>query len=273
LTGVFFVLRYSAATALHFSCEATALGIESRKYRGLEERRLLHRLRGRIVVAATNCSRLFYGSATSVLQTVLAQVGPDTQFLLMDLTSIQSLDALAMAAFQTQVPSGVDVVLTSLKPHLQEDVAKASLDVRLFDSLNHGLEWCEDQLLQQELSPVPNECSRGASLIALPTTSGIRQEDSMPLERTEKQEPMEPFAALRLCFPDAPVRLLHEFLSWNSQSFAREERICEEGQIAESMMICLSGSCTLYQKTCPSSLEKGLVLILEVFLDHQLQIT
>ncbi|CAE7028109.1 unnamed protein product [Symbiodinium natans] len=140
-----FMLRYSQSGPLEFVTTAGEAAMFSNRFRSTEDRLYLKTSRG-IVVARTFCSQLFFGSIAAIL----SEVGPwlkDGRFLLLDLSSLRSIDSSALAGFR-KLPPHVQTVAVGLPLQLDTQVRRAGLPVCIFQSIDEALEWCEDHVLK-----------------------------------------------------------------------------------------------------------------------------
>lgn len=106
---------------------------------------------------------LFFGTAQNLLRHIRQRLQdanqPPVQFLVLDFQRVNGLDSSAVSSFvrlrRLADNQQVQLVLTHLSPRLRDQLAKGGIDnqlssVHLFDELDRGLEWCENQILQQE---------------------------------------------------------------------------------------------------------------------------
>ena len=108
-------------------------------------------------MARSFCSQLFFGTIASIL----AEVEPylkEARFLLLDLSSLRSIDSSGLAGFQ-KMPQQVQLVLVCLSQGLEVQVRRAELGLPMFQSIDEGLEWCEDRTLKFRC---PDQVGRGA---------------------------------------------------------------------------------------------------------------
>lgn len=112
---------------------------------------------------------VFFGTANSLLDRIRRRAEdpalPRLQFLVMDFRRVPSLDSSAVLAFlkthQLAASRDFTLVLTGLSDPVRRQLEQGGLavadlpDVRLFPELDRGVEWCEDQLLEDRVEPVP----------------------------------------------------------------------------------------------------------------------
>jgi SulP family sulfate permease len=104
---------------------------------------------------------IFFGTAQKVLDTIRQRIHdshlPPVRFLVLDFRLVNGFDSSAVFGFaktkQLTEARGLTLVFTHLSPKMQrqmkgeilKDGEKRSLQV--FDDLDHGIEWCEDQMI------------------------------------------------------------------------------------------------------------------------------
>lgn len=157
LAMVLFIVEYSRGTPIrrtHSGCE-----FRSNVDRPPGERRALQ-ARGRQVRIFELQRFLFFGTAHRLLEAVRERVadtdhGP--RFVVLDFRHVTGLDASAASSFtkigQLADARGFTLVLTGPSARTRQLLRSSGLAdthgiaVRLFDDLDHGVEWCEDQVL------------------------------------------------------------------------------------------------------------------------------
>jgi SulP family sulfate permease len=120
---------------------------------------------------------IFFGTANALLDQVRARVRQDekpaVRFVILDFRRVSGLDASAIFSFvkckQFAEAQQFHLILTGVSDQIQQQLDLGGLFngdqwVHLFVDLDHGLEWCEDQLLMVE----------GISTIFIPLTLGER---------------------------------------------------------------------------------------------------
>ncbi|WP_168788569.1 SulP family inorganic anion transporter [Paraburkholderia aromaticivorans] len=102
---------------------------------------------------------LFFGTANSILQRIrerlVARDLAAVRFVVLDFASTQGMDASVSISFvklrQLCAATETDLVLTALPPRSRDLLTKTgtlNLRIREFDTLDAGLEWVEDKLLE-----------------------------------------------------------------------------------------------------------------------------
>jgi len=106
---------------------------------------------------------LFFGTANALLEQVRARLEdasqPKIRFLLFDFQRVSGFDSSALVSFvkcrQITQSRGITLVLAHLTPQMRkrfelDGLTEADEGLRFFPDLDHGLEWCEEQLLEME---------------------------------------------------------------------------------------------------------------------------
>ena len=107
---------------------------------------------------------LFFGTSHALFEQIRARLGdaelPKMRFLILDFRRVDGLDSSAILSFAKTVrlarSSGFALVITGLKKRIHRQLerggigAGANEPVRFYPDLDHGLQWCEDQLLEGE---------------------------------------------------------------------------------------------------------------------------
>jgi SulP family sulfate permease len=123
-------------------------------------RQLLHRKGGRIHVFELQ-GFIFFGTANKLLAQVRQRVNDRQQqsprFLLLDFRQVNGLDASAMLSFnkikQLAQTEKITLLFTHLSPIVRKKMEKDVLTRadaglwQVFDDLNHGMAWCEEQII------------------------------------------------------------------------------------------------------------------------------
>ncbi len=105
---------------------------------------------------------IFFGTAHKLLEQIRQRLNqsdlPRPHFVIMDFRQVDGLDASAVMSFvklkQLALRQKVTLIFTHLSPRLQRQLAPDVLTAapegvwRIFPDLDHGLEWCEAQLIE-----------------------------------------------------------------------------------------------------------------------------
>lgn len=119
---------------------------------------------------------LFFGTANRLYESIRQHIndpqGSPPRFIVLDFRLVTGLDGSAAISFAKLVqmagPLGIVLVFTGLTDALQQkltrDVVKSSEaeNWKAFDDLDHGIEWCENQLLKEMVDP--NQAAGPATL-------------------------------------------------------------------------------------------------------------
>jgi SulP family sulfate permease len=124
---------------------------------------------------------IFFGTANRLLNQVRSRAGerdrPPLRYAVLDFRRVNGLDSSAVLSLTRMVQHAQDhdfvVVFTGLTPVMENLLQRESIDpaknrrVRIFADLDHGLEWCENELLDlaetradEYRDPVPEQLRR-----------------------------------------------------------------------------------------------------------------
>lgn len=159
-TGLF-VLTYSQIDVAKHTLSGR--DFSSHVQRSITQTRLLRQQGDQIYVLQLQ-GLLFFGTAHTLLNRIRTrlhhpQLAP-LQFLVLDFRRVNGLDSSAVLSFvklrQILQPEQVQLVLTGLSSHLEQQLVRggaltipASPNCHQFISLDQGMEWCEEEILQQ----------------------------------------------------------------------------------------------------------------------------
>jgi SulP family sulfate permease len=155
---VLFVVSYSRIDVVKQMLSGAS--VRSRMARSYADQELL-RVRGEQIAIFQLQGFIFFGTAHELLERVrqraLATDLPSLRFVLLDFRSVPRIDSTAMLSFsklqQLSEAHGLELVFTQLVPSIHRQFDQAFLhdasatNVNMFPNLDHGLEWCENQLL------------------------------------------------------------------------------------------------------------------------------
>jgi len=176
-----FVLEYSRVGAVRRALSAGAL--RSNVDRSRVHDRLL-RQQGDWLFVLELQGYLFFGTAHGLLQRVrdrLAQPElPAPHYVLLDFRRVNGMDVSAVLSFARMVQlarsRNLTLVLTDLSPGLQSQLERempqeeGPASWHVFPDLDHGLEWCEDQVLALLQAAEPLSSFAAATLSGEGTT-------------------------------------------------------------------------------------------------------
>jgi SulP family sulfate permease len=158
---VLFVLNYSRINVVHHALSGAEMS--SNVERCAYHRRVLTQDLGRHIYILELQGFLFFGTANALLERIRARVAdtaqPRVRTIILDFRRVTGLDSSAVLSFvkgkQLAEPQGITLVLTHLSARIQHQFELGGLlekdgAVRIFPDLDHGLEWCEEELLEVE---------------------------------------------------------------------------------------------------------------------------
>lgn len=159
---VLFVVNYSRIDVVRF--ELGGNSVRSRVQRGARQRDLLQQQADRLLVFELQ-GFIFFGSASALVDRLRMRFGARTRFVLLDFERVSGVDSTALMCFaklrRQAEQQGAELVLTGLQPavarqwqrHWQPRANGAPLPPT-FPDLDHGVEWCEQRLLDESAGPV-----------------------------------------------------------------------------------------------------------------------
>lgn len=153
---VLFVLNYSRISVVRTALSGAEM--RSNVERVAYHRRVLEELGQHIYILKLQ-GFLFFGTANALLEQIRARVtdptAPQVLYLLLDFRRVTGLDTSAVISFvkvrQLAEAQGITLVLADLSDEARGRFERGGLDggegLRFVPDLDHGLEWCENQLL------------------------------------------------------------------------------------------------------------------------------
>ncbi|MBN1660739.1 MAG: SLC26A/SulP transporter family protein [Anaerolineae bacterium] len=151
-----FVLNYSRTSVVR--CALSGAEIRSNVERVAYHRRVLNELGPHIYILKLQ-GFLFFGTANALLEQIRARVAdpsePQLLYILLDFRRVTGLDSSAVISFvkgrQLAESQGITLLLANLPDKARSQFERGGLvegeGVRFVPDLDHGLEWCENQLL------------------------------------------------------------------------------------------------------------------------------
>lgn len=153
-----FVIAYSRVEVVKHSLSGAT--VKSRMTRGYAEQELLREHGAQIAIFQLQ-GFLFFGTAHELHERVrrrtLEASEPELRFLLLDFRQVPRIDATTTLSFsrllQLAERRAITLVFTQVAPTIERQLERGLLRhaapgrVRIFASLDHGLEWCENALL------------------------------------------------------------------------------------------------------------------------------
>lgn len=169
---IFFVIRFSRVPVV--GNEFNAMDRRSVKERPVPHRKVLsaggERIRGYELTGY-----IFFGSAATLVESLKGALGsePHPDFILLDFAHVSGLDISAVNNFHRfalnaraantaiAITAAPDHFTAAMKLNLPEG---AEHTIAFFPDLDHGLEWCEDRLLERAFSKSGDQASAREAL-------------------------------------------------------------------------------------------------------------
>ncbi|HEX9925479.1 MAG TPA: SulP family inorganic anion transporter, partial [Anaerolineae bacterium] len=159
LAGVLFVVTYSRINVVKHTLSGA--NCHSKVERPLIYHHLLKE-RGEWLYILELQGFIFFGTAHRLLEQVRRRLAdpdlPSPSFILFDFRQVSGLDASAILSFvkikQLAQAQNIVLVFTHLSPQMMRQLARQVLidedrdTWRTFTDLDHGIEWCEEQIIQ-----------------------------------------------------------------------------------------------------------------------------
>ncbi len=158
LALILFVVNYSRINVIKHALSGA--NYQSRVTRNQQQRNLLNEEGAALYILELQ-GFIFFGTANTLLKEVSERLMtkglPRLRFVLLDFRQVTGLDSTALLGFAKikQLAKKQDVLLifTDLAPAIKHKLVSAkekdnSDVIRLFSDLDHGLEWCENEILQ-----------------------------------------------------------------------------------------------------------------------------
>ena len=158
---ILFVVNYSRLRVVNTAL--TGATFRSTVDRSPTQRALLREHGDELVVLQLQ-DYIFFGTAQKLQQDLRARMADPTRsklhFIVLDFRRVSGLDSSAVAVFarlkQAAQAQQIQLVLTQLSPQMHQQLQRgqvlATTDgyaIRAFESLDHGVEWCEDETLHR----------------------------------------------------------------------------------------------------------------------------
>lgn len=158
---ILFILSYSRINVVHHA--GTGAEIRSNVERCAYHQRVLAEELGPHIYVLELQGFIFFGTANALLDQIRARVDnadqPPVRYIVLDFRRVTGLDSSAVLSFvkgqQLAEGQGIILVLTHLSGRTREQLEQGGLledekGVYVLPDLDHGLEWCEDVLLEAE---------------------------------------------------------------------------------------------------------------------------
>ncbi|MBK6792893.1 MAG: SLC26A/SulP transporter family protein [Anaerolineales bacterium] len=158
---VLFVVNYSRINVVRHALSGA--DVTSNVERCTYHQRVLKDKLGQQIYILELQGFLFFGTANALLDQMRVRLDDSTQpkirFLIFDFHRVSGFDSSAVISFvkcrQITETQGITLVLTNLSAQMQkrfelDNLSESQNGIRIFPDLDHGLEWCEEQLLDIE---------------------------------------------------------------------------------------------------------------------------
>ena len=158
---ILFVLNYSRINVVHHALSGAEM--RSNVERCAYHRRVLAGELGQQIFILELQGFIFFGTANALLERIRARVTdtqrPGVRYIVLDFRRVTGLDSSAVLSFvrgkQLAQAQGITLVLTHISEKIQHQFKLGGLfekteGVCTFPDLDHGLEWCEEKLLEIE---------------------------------------------------------------------------------------------------------------------------
>jgi SulP family sulfate permease len=158
---VLFILSYSRINVVHHA--GSGAEIRSSVERCTYHRQVLATVLGPHIYILELQGFIFFGTANALLDRIRARLNdleqPAVRYIALDFRRVAGLDSSAVLSFvkgkQLAQDRGIILVLTHLSDRTREQLELGGMfedevEVRVYPTLDHGLEWCEEALLEAE---------------------------------------------------------------------------------------------------------------------------
>jgi SulP family sulfate permease len=181
---VLFVVNYSRIGVVRSALSGAEM--RSNVERAGYHRRVLNELGQHIYILKLQ-GFIFFGTANALLEQIRARVTdpdqPPIQYIILEFRRVSGLDSSAVISFvkgrQLAEAQGITLLLANVSDDIRCQFERGGLTagetVRYVPDLDHGLEWCEDQLLTHRLITRVN---LPVTLAAQLTDSGFAKADA-----------------------------------------------------------------------------------------------
>jgi SulP family sulfate permease len=158
IAAVLFITSYSRISVVRQVLSGTTL--RSNVDRPADERRYLSQFGEQLHFLRLH-GFIFFGTAHALFEEVKARVGDKSlqapRFIVFDLHRVIGLDGSAEMAFLKIIylahENNIELVFTDMSDHFKDQIKRLTVQVadeaavRFFADLDHGVQWCEEQLL------------------------------------------------------------------------------------------------------------------------------
>jgi SulP family sulfate permease len=173
---VLFVVNYSRIDVIHHALSGAE--IKSSVERCAYHQKVLAEKLGQHIFVLELQGFIFFGTANSVLERIRARLEDAGQarirYLLLDFRRASGFDSSAAISFlkckQIAEAQQIVLILTHLSVQMQkrfemDGISEEQPGIHIFTDLDHGLEWCEEQLLEiEQVTALHTPITLGAQL-------------------------------------------------------------------------------------------------------------
>jgi SulP family sulfate permease len=163
---VLFIISYGQTSSIKY--ELSGKTYRSNVYRSVPQQEILQREADAVVIMVLH-GFIFFGTANDLLERIRRRLANTAKLFcaIFDFRLVTGLDSSAVLSFiklaQLAEKNGLNLIFTDLRPAVDAQLKRGGLaghsHFRSFDDLDHGVEWCEDQLLETnqmlEVPPIP----------------------------------------------------------------------------------------------------------------------
>jgi sulfate permease, SulP family len=157
ITLILFIVRYSRVSVVHHAVSGASY--HSRVTRSLRQREILEALGDQLYILQLQ-GFIFFGTANALFEQVRGRCHqaslPQIRFALLDFAQVTGLDSTGLLSFckmlQMTQDCDVTLVLTGMNARIYEQFMADNFTdqpgiLRFFRDIDHGVEWCEDEIL------------------------------------------------------------------------------------------------------------------------------
>ena len=156
---VLFVVGYSRIDVVRH--EMTETTYQSRLSRSQQQRRVIEQAGEQVLILELQ-GFIFFGTADNLLKRIKQRIEdpqqPSPRFVQLDFRRVTGLDSTALLSFnrmqQLAGSKGITILYAGASPQVQRQLAQGAAaeeqeEVRFATSAEQGVEWCENQILQE----------------------------------------------------------------------------------------------------------------------------
>lgn len=195
LTIIMFVLSYSRVGVIKFALSGTEY--RSRVTRGAQQQQILEAHGDQLYILKLQ-GFIFFGTANSIFDQVREYVenkpAHAVRFVLLDFAQVSGLDSTGLLSFTRMLQWGqekrVTLVLASLSERMRDQFRHSGLRTQpgclhFSPDLDHGVEWCENEIITAFSTATQDKTSLAAQLMAIMNGVGDAEELVHHMNRRE----------------------------------------------------------------------------------------